>query len=101
MIHKSVQRGAHDSVARDISASLASYSRYLRAANVAPSTLKTYRGGRPAPTRDPQAALAAAVIRGPLSDIPRVDVAADEAPEGGQQRLQTATAACRGSLPGW
>jgi site-specific recombinase XerD len=42
-MRKSIQRGAHDTVPRDISASLASYGRYLRAANVAASTLKTYR----------------------------------------------------------
>lgn len=40
---RSIQRGAHDTVGRDLSASLASYGRYLRAANLSPATLKTYR----------------------------------------------------------
>jgi site-specific recombinase XerC len=42
-MQKPVQRGAHDTPGDEIAASLASYGRYLRAANVAPATLKTYR----------------------------------------------------------
>lgn len=41
-MRKNVSHTAHDSAGADIAASLASYARYLRAANLAPSPLKTY-----------------------------------------------------------